>query len=303
MIAAIKASSSRTLLGLWGDKPRGASDQVAEGTEGMSSGANSVGSSAGTSGEGVWGKGDSQDKSDSLALLNRSPDAGSTSRMRRNESAAAALQSLGQAEAAGHFPALVAGSGMRKNKSFAVPSHALQAELSQPQSEATRALVCEACALHLEAQIQTSSAEESAAVVAALKDYVETICRQLHLPNSCIIAMVIYLDRLIANSNFELTALNWQPSVLSGFVVAAKLCFDEPVWNEDFLRALRISNVQVGQISRWEVNFLKLIDFNTNVELADFADITFRLQERFFKQRNIKVQFFTFLMSVCKEKV
>ena len=48
---------------------------------------------------------------------------------------------------------------------------------------------------------------------------------------------VTYLERLVANDNFELTRLNWQPSVLSGFVVAAKLCFDEPVWNEDFLRA------------------------------------------------------------------
>jgi hypothetical protein len=33
--------------------------------------------------------------------------------------------------------------------------------------------------------------------------------------------------------------------LLAAFVIAAKLSFDEPVWNEDFVKALRISNVQV----------------------------------------------------------
>ena len=45
--------------------------------------------------------------------------------------------------------------------------------------------------------------------------------------------------------------------LLAAFVVAAKLAFDEPVWNEDFVKALRISNVQVSQISRWEADFLQ----------------------------------------------
>jgi hypothetical protein len=246
-------------------------------------------------------------KVDSLALLNRSPDAQSVKRMRRNESAAAALQSLGEAEAsaapaAAEAPGATAG-GMRKNKSYLVLREFEQTEMPPPQAEATRSLVCEACALHLAALMQPNPGEPAAdtsAIILAMQKYVETICRQLSLPNSCIITMVIYLERLIANPNFALTEQNWQPSVLSGFVVAAKLCFDEPVWNEDFLRALRISNVQVRQISRWEVNFLKLIDFNTNVELTDYADLTFRLQERFLKERGEKVHFFSFLMRICK---
>eukprot|EP00962_Isochrysis_galbana_P009498 scaffold2645_cov112-Isochrysis_galbana.AAC.14 len=245
-------------------------------------------------------------KEDSLALLNRSPDAQSVKRMRRNESAAAALQSLGHAEASAAPVATEApgaAGGMRKNKSYLILREFEQSEMQPPQAEATRSLVCEACALHLAALMQPNSGEppiDMPAIILAMQKYIETICRQLSLPNSCIITMVIYLERLMGNPNFALTEQNWQPSVLSGFVVAAKLCFDEPVWNEDFLRALRISNVQVRQISRWEVNFLKLIDFNTNVELSDYADLTFRLQERFLKERGERVHFFSFLMRMCQ---
>ena len=75
------------------------------------------------------------------------------------------------------------------------------------------------------------------------------------------------------------------------------------VWNEDFLRALRISNVSVSQISRWEINFLKLIDFNTNVERSDYVDATFRLQERYSRERGELLAFFTFLMNACSPQM
>lgn len=256
---------------------------------------------------------------DSLALLNKSLDERTMSRMRRNISAAATLQTMGRSDV---YPASASGAGgqggMRKNKSYGVLQQLEQQESELPQAEATReatrSTVCDACALHLEAQMRPIAADahlDAAGGLAAaktqvlgeMKDYIETICRQLSLPNSCLVAMVIYLDRLVANQNFELTRLNWQPSVLSGFVVAAKLCFDEPVWNEDFLRALRISNVSVSQISRWEINFLKLIDFNTNVERSDYVDATFRLQERYSRERGELLAFFTFLMNACSPQM
>ena len=37
-------------------------------------------------------------------------------------------------------------------------------------------------------------------------------------------------------AGYELTPLNWQPCLLASFVVSAKTSFDEPVWNEDFVR-------------------------------------------------------------------
>mmetsp|Transcript_15023 Transcript_15023/g.48970 ORF Transcript_15023/g.48970 Transcript_15023/m.48970 type:complete len:320 (+) Transcript_15023:105-1064(+) len=313
MLAAVKAyGSGKGIFGLGGADKHGAdaeqSTQQQQRQQQQAKAGRCDTSSPSTSGEpspSASACAPSASKDASLALLNRSPDASSLSRMRRNESAAAALQSLGagEAEGSGGGAGERCGGRLPKNKSFAVLHQLRAREAEQPQTEASRSLVCEACAMHLEAmtkaEIPAGSPQPHVSTRAEMKEYIETICRQLNLPNSCIIAMVTYLERLVANDNFELTRLNWQPSVLSGFVVAAKLCFEEPVWNEDFLRALKISNVQVGQISRWEINFLKLISFETNIELSDYASLCFRLQERYLRTRGEKVQFFTFLMNAC----
>ena len=83
------------------------------------------------------------------------------------------------------------------------------------------------------------------AISASLQGYIHTIVRHLELPNSCIVAALIYVLRAVSGSRFSLSLTNWQPCLLAAFVIAAKLSFDEPVWNEDFVKALRISNVQV----------------------------------------------------------
>ena len=82
-------------------------------------------------------------------------------------------------------------------------------------------------------------------ISASLQGYILTIVRHLELPNSCIVAALIYVQRAVSGSRFALSITNWQPCLLAAFVIAAKLSFDEPVWNEDFVKALRISNVQV----------------------------------------------------------
>ena len=109
--------------------------------------------------------------------------------------------------------------------------------------------------------IDNEAAEAAAAVAAAqdaaklegvppgisqsLQAYILTIVRHLELPNSCIVAALIYVQRAVSGTRFTLSVTNWQPCLLAAFVIAAKLSFDEPVWNEDFVKALRISNVQV----------------------------------------------------------
>ena len=142
-------------------------------------------------------------------------------------------------------------------------------ESKGPSSSTDRRDVIEAVVLHLHELMLAAGAStepaDGSAVRGAMRTYIDTIVRQLELPNSCIVAMVIYVQRAVDDARFTLTARNWQPCLLAAFVVTAKLSFDEPVWNEDFVKALRISNVQTSQISRWEADFLQLIKFNTNV--------------------------------------
>jgi len=137
-------------------------------------------------------------------------------------------------------------------------------------------------------------------ISAQLQAYILTIVRHLELPNSCIVASLIYVQRAVQGTRFTLSLTNWQPCLLAAFVVAAKLSFDEPVWNEDFVKALRISNVQVCQISRWEADFLQLLHFETNVEVAQYASACFMLQKTHEQLHGKPCHFFTYLMSLSK---
>ena len=237
--------------------------------------------------------------------------------LRRNESAAATLQSLQchiNSSSASHNNNQKNNQTKpsRRNKSYSALSDLNQAEKESSHftTNGSRKQVCTAVAVYIDRLIakaanekrkQEETVQEDKARVTAISEYIDTICKQLDLPNSCIVAMLIYLVRLGAQEKFDLTAMNWQPSILAGFVIAAKLCFDEPVWNEDFVRALRISNVTVSQISRWEANFLQLIHYNTNIVLTDYASACFQLQQSFFAARGQHVQFFSFLMLKAQE--
>ena len=132
-----------------------------------------------------------------------------------------------------------------------------------------------------------------------LQKYILTIVRHLELPNSCIIAALIYVERAVLGTAFTLSITNWQPCLLAAFVIAAKLSFDEPVWNEDFVKALRISNVQVQQVSRWEADFLQLLSYNTNVTVSQYAQCCFTLQTAHEHMHGRQCRFFTYLMSMA----
>lgn len=200
--------------------------------------------------------------------------------------------------------------GMRRNASSNTLSELRMREQQSDSSElcqGNRKLVIEAVTFQLlkyalgkeaaQAEMQATEEEGGApGISSTMQQYITTIVRQLELPNSCIIASLIYIERAVSNERFSLSLQNWQPCLLAAFVVAAKLAFDEPVWNEDFVKALRISNVQVSQISRWEADFLQLISYNSNVDLSQYATLCFQLQQFHEALHGKSVHFFTYLM-------
>ena len=202
--------------------------------------------------------------------------------LRRNESAAAQLQGLHRRTPSAELAA-------KRNKSHSALSELASAESSErPSDEVVMQL------MHL---IHPGDvAMDDSASAAIIRKYIDTIVRQLALPNSCIVAALVYVERAIARGCFILSDANWQPALLAAFVVAAKLSFDEPVWNEDFATALQIKNVPVTQISRWEASFLQLLDFVTNVQLQEYAACCNSLQQRYHAERGQVLQFFSFLV-------
>ena len=257
------------------------------------------------------------------------PNATQGGGMRRNESAAAQLQEQAVERPQSLRPSRDP-SDMRRNRSSTALSELRKREQgsgSGPSANANRQVVIDAVVLQLHKLMLAAAAQAEAAAAAAaaspaagssepaaaappevdssvkqaMHTYIDTIVRQLELPNSCIVAMLIYVQRAVADTRFTLTVRNWQPCLLAAFVVAAKLSFDEPVWNEDFVKALRISNVQTSQISRWEADFLQLIKFNTNVDLNQYTTLCFSLQQSYEEAHGTRIQFFTYLMMQAKD--
>ena len=232
--------------------------------------------------------------------------------MRRNESAAAQLQDFALSEQRDSKceskllkRQAQTDTFVRRNKSSGMLSEMGRRERQTAASLASRHAVVEAVSLQLQSYMGDAGSADADVpahkqLLPSMQTYVITIVKQLDLPNSCIVAMLIYLQRAVGHERFQLTPHNWQPCILAAFVVAAKLCFDEPVWNEDFVKALRISNIPVSQISRWEASFLQLIDYNTNVDLQQYAALCFKIQQRYERMRGEHIKFFTYLMLQAK---
>lgn len=231
--------------------------------------------------------------------------------MRRNITEGVALSKLLESEE----PTGSAGGGIRRNASASALSELRFREQLQEQREGldmhrpSRKSVIEAVTFQVLSyalgkvkageEMRRGSADEGPngqGIGITMQQYITTIVRQLELPNTCIVAALIYVERAVSNEKFTLTIQNWQPCLLASFVVAAKLAFDEPVWNEDFVKALRISNVQVSQISRWEADFLQLISYNSNVDLAQYATLCFQLQQWHEALHGTHAHFFAYLM-------
>ena len=153
-------------------------------------------------------------------------DGAAKSPMRRNESAAAQLQAVPHhALPPSAGGPLSSSKDIRRNASSTALSELRMLESKGPSSSTDRRDVIEAVVLHLHelmlAAGASTEAAEGSAVRDAMQTYIETIVRQLELPNSCIVAMVIYVQRAVDDARFTLTVRNWQPCLLAAVVVAA----------------------------------------------------------------------------------
>jgi len=171
---------------------------------------------------------------------------------------------------------------MRRNRTFAdfgrmeEPCPASRRDVIQA---ATFWLLCDALGASNRAASEIRSRTTNG-IATRMAGFISDVVNLLQLPNSCIVAALIYMQRAASSSKFSLDLTNWQPTVLSAFIVATKLAFDEPVWNEDFADGLR-TDVPLSQISRWESDFLEIIEYNANVKFAQYAALCFELQARY----------------------
>jgi len=103
----------------------------------------------------------------------------------------------------------------------------------------------------------------------SVAEYLERINKYASCSSECLVLALIYIDRLIQQSNFALTALNVHRVLITAVMLAAKF-FDDQYFNN--LYYAKVGGVPCKEINALEVEFLFLTNFSLHVT----EDVFFR---------------------------
>eukprot|EP00624_Nannochloropsis_granulata_P007702 evm.model.NODE_9036_length_22116_cov_22.491907.7 len=96
----------------------------------------------------------------------------------------------------------------------------------------------------------------------SVAEYLERINTYASCSSECLVLALIYIDRLIQQSNFALTALNIHRVLITAIMLAAKF-FDDQYFNN--LYYAKVGGVPCKEINSLEVEFLFLTNFSLHV--------------------------------------
>lgn len=98
-------------------------------------------------------------------------------------------------------------------------------------------------------------------------EYLERIHKYASCSTQCYILALIYIDRLIQRSNFNLSELNVHRVVITAVLLAAKF-FDDAYYNNAYYA--KVGGVLVSEMNGLEVEFLFRISFSLHVKPDEF---------------------------------
>jgi len=94
----------------------------------------------------------------------------------------------------------------------------------------------------------------------------------LELDVDCIVHALLLLERLGRDLlGVLLTEDLWRNTVITAFVIATKLTFDEATWLEDVRRIMIDYGYKAGRLHQQELLFLKLIDYDACMTRTQFT--------------------------------
>eukprot|EP00306_Pavlova_sp_CCMP459_P010740 CAMPEP_0185190618 /NCGR_PEP_ID=MMETSP1140-20130426/11062_1 /TAXON_ID=298111 /ORGANISM="Pavlova sp., Strain CCMP459" /LENGTH=659 /DNA_ID=CAMNT_0027757277 /DNA_START=28 /DNA_END=2004 /DNA_ORIENTATION=+ len=92
-----------------------------------------------------------------------------------------------------------------------------------------------------------------------------------HLDMPVAIEAVIFLERAVRRSSLMITHTNWKSLLLTAIILGSKAHYDEQVWVEDFVKALRMYHLSAGELHRLEMALLRLTDYGLLVRQSTFT--------------------------------
>lgn len=85
----------------------------------------------------------------------------------------------------------------------------------------------------------------------------------MKLTIECLVMSLVYLERLLKNSEIELSIRNLRPIVLCSLMLASKVWDDVSMWNADFCEIY--PKFPLFILNQWEREFLNALGFDVSV--------------------------------------
>jgi len=104
-----------------------------------------------------------------------------------------------------------------------------------------------------------------------INNFISYILENGQIEPECIILLMIYIDRILNNSDIKLQPNNWRNLIFCCFVIASKIIDDDSFENKDFL----IGFPQFD-INNLEKKLLELLQYNIHID-ADLYDTYFNI--------------------------
>eukprot|EP00299_Pterocystis_sp_00344_P004822 c16100_g1_i1.p1 GENE.c16100_g1_i1~~c16100_g1_i1.p1 ORF type:complete len:278 (+),score=31.57 c16100_g1_i1:83-835(+) len=112
--------------------------------------------------------------------------------------------------------------------------------------------------------------------VEVLYSFITKIIDRIDLENTCIIMCLAFVERIMVFNQFDLLPSNWRRVVMTSFMIAAKVFYDEVVWNADFVSSF--PNYDLSNLHLMEICMLEMIDYNVIVHQGLYAKYYFELR-------------------------
>jgi len=103
----------------------------------------------------------------------------------------------------------------------------------------------------------------------------------------CFIIAYLYLSRFAAKSGTVLTRSNWRPLLMTSLLLASKVWDDLSMVNKDF--SIILEWLELTQINRYELAFLKQLEWNVSVAASEYASVYFELHDQCCTVRTAKL--------------
>jgi hypothetical protein len=119
------------------------------------------------------------------------------------------------------------------------------------------------------------SDEDKIPAVDIINNFFSIIFRTAQLESECIIIALIYMERLLkeTNDHFVVNHCNWRSVVFICLVVASKVWDDLSMWNSDFGEILPDYNLE--RLNALELCLLEVLKYNMKVPPAQYAKYYF----------------------------